>query len=150
MLDKNGIEIKTGDVVEIKNAYFKNDNGLYFVEHSPEEVGWCGNDYSLRRIKKNGQLSTAKANICFWPIAVFVSDRMKRAEANTWNKEHATIEIRTDIDRQEIAKHFLEEAEQMTPNIERMSWNFGEDCQCVKDQIRIQEHLKSIYDKLTA
>ena len=37
MLDKNGMEIKTGMVVEIKDAFFKNDNGLYFVEHSAVE-----------------------------------------------------------------------------------------------------------------
>ena len=30
MRDRNGIEIKSGDVVRISNAYFKNDNGLYF------------------------------------------------------------------------------------------------------------------------
>lgn len=35
MLDKNGMEIKTGMVVEIKDAFFKNDNGLYFVETPP-------------------------------------------------------------------------------------------------------------------
>ncbi len=148
MLDINGIEIKTGDVVEIKGAYFKNDNGLYFVEHSPNEVGWCGSDYSLRKIKKNGQLSTARHNICFWPIAVFVSDRSKAAEARIWNRENATIEVRTEIDRQEIAKHFLEEAEGMTSSIERMKWNFGEDSQCVKDQIVIKNHLESVYRKL--
>ena len=28
MLDMNNVEIKTGDVVEISGAYFKNDNGL--------------------------------------------------------------------------------------------------------------------------
>ena len=28
MLDKNGMEIKTGMVVEIKDAFFKNDNGF--------------------------------------------------------------------------------------------------------------------------
>ena len=39
MLDKNGIEIKTGDVVEITGAYFKNDNGLYFVERSAGDPG---------------------------------------------------------------------------------------------------------------
>lgn len=33
MFDKNGHEIKTGDIVEITGAYFKNDNGLYFVEY---------------------------------------------------------------------------------------------------------------------
>ena len=36
MLDKNGKEMVTGCVVEIKNAYFKTDNGLYFIEKSPE------------------------------------------------------------------------------------------------------------------
>lgn len=28
------MEIKTGDIVEIKNAYFKNDNGIYFVDNA--------------------------------------------------------------------------------------------------------------------
>lgn len=35
MTDKNNRTMKTGDVVEITGAYFKNDNGLYFVEHTP-------------------------------------------------------------------------------------------------------------------
>lgn len=42
MLDKNGVEIKTGDIVEISGAYFKNDNGLYFVTHSPGDPTWSG------------------------------------------------------------------------------------------------------------
>ncbi len=70
MLDKNGKEMVTGCVVEIKNAYFKTDNGLYFVEKSPEELGWLGSDYCLLKLKKrNGQLSTAKRKI-------FVSGRL--------------------------------------------------------------------------
>ena len=52
MLDKNGVEIKTGDIVEISGAYFKNDNGLYFVTHSPGDPTWSGRDYSLKRISK--------------------------------------------------------------------------------------------------
>ena len=54
MLDKNGVEIKTGDIVEISGAYFKNDNGLYFVTHSPGDPTWSGRDYSLKRISKYG------------------------------------------------------------------------------------------------
>ena len=27
--------MKTGDVVEITGVYFKNDNGLFRIEHSP-------------------------------------------------------------------------------------------------------------------
>ena len=95
MLDKNGMEIKTGMVVEIKDAFFKNDNGLYFVEHSAGDPDWCGSDHSLRKISKRGKISQAKHNLCFWPIGIFISDRFKAAEARTWNKEHATIEIRT-------------------------------------------------------
>ena len=29
MLDKNGVEICTGQVVKVTGAFFKNDNGLY-------------------------------------------------------------------------------------------------------------------------
>ena len=29
MVDKNGVEMKTGDVVLISGAFFKNDNGLW-------------------------------------------------------------------------------------------------------------------------
>lgn len=89
MLDKNGMEIKTGMVVEIKDAFFKNDNGLYFVEHSAGDPDWCGSDHSLRKISKRGKISQAKHNLCFWPIGIFISDRFKAAEARTWNKEHA-------------------------------------------------------------
>ncbi len=32
--DINGIEMKTGNIVEIKNAFFKNDNGIYFIAHT--------------------------------------------------------------------------------------------------------------------
>lgn len=60
MLDKNGIEIKTGMIVEIAGAFFKNDNGLYFVQASPGDPSWCGSDHSLKRISKSGKISTAK------------------------------------------------------------------------------------------
>lgn len=87
MLDKNGTEIKTGAIVEISGAYFKNDNGLYFVQASPGDPSWCGRDYSLRRISKAGKISTAKYSLCFWPISVFISNRAKAAEARQWNRE---------------------------------------------------------------
>jgi len=73
--------------VEISGAYFKNDNGLYFVQASPGDPSWCGSDYSLRRISKAGKISTAKYSLCFWPISVFISNRAKAAEARQWNRE---------------------------------------------------------------
>lgn len=74
MTDKNGIEIKTGDIVEITGSYFKTDNGLYFVKCSDGYLDWLGSEYCLRKISKRGKISQAKKNICVWPIAVFVSD----------------------------------------------------------------------------
>ena len=58
MQDKNGIEIKTGDIVKISGAYFKNDNGLYFVTASPGDPSWCGSSHSLKRISKAGRHDT--------------------------------------------------------------------------------------------
>lgn len=127
MFDKNGIEIKTGNIVEVSGAFFKNDNGLYFVEHSPGDPGWSGRDHCLKKISKSGKISTAKKNICFWPISVFVSSRAKSAEAKSWNAEHATIEVKTIENMDEVAAHFLEEASSMDKEIKRMEWTFGED-----------------------
>ena len=144
MLDKNNREIKTGDVVRISGAYFKNDNGLYFVENSPGDVSWCGSDYSLKKISKKGKISVSARNICFWPIAVFVSDRNKRAEANAHNKKFAEIEIVDNIDKTEIVNHFEEMATNLVPSIERMTWNFGKDNECVKTQVAIKEHYLNV------
>lgn len=107
MLDKNGVEIKTGDVVRITGAYFRNDNGLWYVDNSPGDPTWSGNDYSLGRLQKNGKLSTARHNICFWPIMVCVNDRYKAAEAREWNNAHAEIEVVTDVPQVHIAEYFL-------------------------------------------
>ena len=109
MLDMNNVEIKTGDIVEI----------------SAGDPGWSGSDHCLRKISKTGKLSTAKHNICFWPIMITTNSWMKRAEAKQWNAEHARIQVRNDIDRSKVAGHFMSEAESMIPAIERMSWDFG-------------------------
>lgn len=65
--DKNGIEIKTGDIVEITGAYFKNDNGLYFVQNSPGDPSWCGSDLSLKRISKRGKSAQQRTTFAFGP-----------------------------------------------------------------------------------
>lgn len=63
MVDKNGIEIKTGDIVKIEDAFFKNDNGIYFVDCSPNDPSWIGSDYSLKKNPK--QEKSVKLNIQF-------------------------------------------------------------------------------------
>ena len=93
MLDKNGIEIKKGDVVVIEGGYFKSDNGLYRVEHAPGDENWYGNDYSLRKLNKNGTDSKGKYNINFWPLFIAVNGYWKRLEAKAHNEHFATIEV---------------------------------------------------------
>ena len=150
MTDKNNRTMKTGDVVEITGAYFKNDNGLYFVEHTPGDPNWSGRDHCLRRIKRNGELSTAKDNICFWPISVYVNSRDNRAAANQWNREHAEIEIKTFPNTAPIAAYFADEADSLDATIKRYTWDFGEECQTVKDAKETQAFYRSVADGLRA
>lgn len=150
MLDKNGREIKTGDVVRISNAFFKNDNGLYFVENSDGDPSWSGSDHCLKKISKKGKISTAKHNICFWPIMITVSDRDKRAEAHAWNKEHAEIEIVDGIDCAEISTYFKEMADNLNIAIDRASWDFGKDSYWVNRYKTIQAHYLSVAARVLA
>ena len=93
MTDKNGKEIKHGNIVKIEGGYFKADNGLFVVEHAPGDENWLGNDYCLKCIKKDGTKSTGKYTISFWPLIVTVNNRQKRMEAKAHNAKFATIEI---------------------------------------------------------
>lgn len=68
MLDKNGREIKTGDIVVITGGFFKADNGRFRVIHSPGDPDWYGKDYCLERCNKNGTPSNSKYRTAFWPI----------------------------------------------------------------------------------
>ena len=102
MLDKNGVEIRTGCIVEITGAYFKNDNG---------DPSWSGSDYCLKKIGKTGKISKAKYSTCFWPIMVFTTDRFKAAEAHEWNAAHAQIEVKAIKNMAEVASYFSGKAE---------------------------------------
>lgn len=146
MLDKNGIEIKTGDIVRITGAYFKTDNALYFVEHSDGDPDWCGKDHCLLKIKRNGELSKAKNSTCFWPIMVTVNGYEKYTTAKLWNKEHAQIEIVEGINKAHIAEYFRSQSQQCDKWIERYSWDFGENSRSVNDQ----KQYKAFYDSVVA
>ena len=92
-MDKNGRQIKTGDLVRIEGGYFKSDNGLFRVMHAPGDPDWCGKKWCLYRANKNGTISKSKHRTAFWPLLVTVSSRQKRIEAACHNAEHATIEV---------------------------------------------------------
>ena len=110
--DKNGTEIRTGDIVRVTGAYFKQDNRVYYVDTSPGDTGWFGLDYSLHALNsRTGELSRTKYNIAFWPLTSYVSDRFKTLEANQWNREHAQIEVIYDVNARYVYEYFIQRAE---------------------------------------
>lgn len=129
--------LKTGNIVEVKNAYFKNDNGLYFIAHSPGDPSWSGSDYSLHKIKKNGELSTAQDNIRFWPLSAFTNNRQKNIEAKAWNKENATITATAEIN-EHIRNYFNQEAERIKKQYKSDLIYYGET--------EYTELMKTIYE----
>lgn len=125
-LDKNGKEIKTGMIVKVSGAYFKNDNGLYFVHRTPGDPTWLGKELSLTPINRNGKLSKSRG-IAFFPLMCFTSNRIKNAEARAWNDAHATIEIISGIPMDSVVDAFRKEAEAESDELERVCWDFGEN-----------------------
>ncbi len=150
MMDKNGREIKTGDVVRISGAYFKVDNALYFVDNSPGDPSWCGSDYSLYRVCKNGKISKGKDRVRFWPLKSYVSDREKNALAHDWNKEHAEIEVLDGIDRTEIKDHFSDEAENAIRYLNTIHnvWGWGKHSEGYVRQVKIASHYRKVADSI--
>lgn len=144
MLDKNGVEIRTGMVVEITGAYFKNDNGLWFVSNAPGDPSWCGSDLSLKKISKAGKISKAKHRQGFWPIGIFISDRWKAAEARKWNEEHAEIEVKAIKNMGEVAAYFQEKADALEGVIRRETYDFGADSPVVQKDEAIKAHYEAV------
>lgn len=144
MKDKNGIEIKTGMIVKISGAYFKNDNGLYYVDNSPGDPSWSGHDYSLHKISKTGKLSTAKRSICFWPISVFVNDPRKYAEAKEWNAKNAEIEVVQISNMCYVKNYFLEKAANLEKTIQRETWDWGEESKIVQMHKTLKAHYETV------
>ena len=147
MTDKNGKELKTGMVVRITGAYFKADNGLYYIDSSPGDASWCGKDYSLHAITRKGEIKQ-KGRICFWPLMSFVSDREKTAIANEWNGKNAQIEVVRIDNMQHIKAKFEEKAENMWIRIQREIWDWGEDSEAVKRDRAIMDHYNNVAARL--
>lgn len=97
MIDKNGIELRTGQVVEITGGFFKADNGRFVIVHSPGDDGWIGKEYSLRKVSKKNEFSLAKYATAFWPLSACTSDHFKNIEANAHNAKNAKIEVVGEI-----------------------------------------------------
>lgn len=87
--------LKTGDLVRVEGGYFKSDNGLFRVIHSPGDKDWLGIVWCLHRANKDGSLSKGKNAIAFWPLKVTAYGDEKRRLAKKHNAIYATIEIVT-------------------------------------------------------
>ncbi len=146
--DRNGREIRPGDVVKISDAYFKNDNGLYFVENAPGRASWRGSDLSLKKISKSGKISTAKYSLAFWPLKCFVSSWEKRTAGNAWNAEHAKIELSSVADVSEIVAYFREKAESSIEQADREARDFGQDSENVAALRRYAEEYEATAARL--
>ena len=149
MKDKNGREMKTGDIVRISGGFFKNSNGYYYIDRAPGDVSWCGNDYSLQRIRKNGTISTAKYSLEFWPLVTFCSDPYKRAAANEHNKTNATIEVIDTIDRNDIIRHFEEEAEKEDEAAKYYAMRYCEESTLTTQARDLAKHWRAVVDRMT-
>jgi hypothetical protein len=148
MIDKNGIEMETGDIVKIENAYFKNDNGYYFITHTPGDPSWLGGDYGLNKIGKRGKISTARGRVAFWPLASFCSDMRKNIEADMHNKEHATIEIIDTIDNSYVIEYFEKEAGDAFETAKRLGWNWGETHKETLRYKQVAEFYEGVADRI--
>lgn len=102
MLDKNGREIKMGDIVRVENGYFKSSNGLFFVGCEYKNSLW------LEKIAKNGKISANRKSSQYWPLKSYCSDRTKNYEANAHNKDRATIEVMEGINTFYVMQEFIE------------------------------------------
>lgn len=144
MTDKNGRELTTGQIVKIENAYFKNDNGYYFIDATPGDPTWSGRDYSLKKIGKRGKISTAAHSIAFWPLWACTNNRDNNAEAREHNDKYATIEIVSDIDNAEVVQHFREKASNEAEAAQEYAWRFGEDSEVTQKTRSRSAFLESI------
>lgn len=144
MVDNNGIEIRTGQIVEITGAYFKSDNGLYFVACSPGDPSWSGSAYSLKKISRTGKISKARRSVCLWPIGVFINNFLKAYEVRRWNEEHARIKVTAIPNMEEVAAHFDELADNLTEYIRCIVYDFGEGTPEVQLNRKIQSHYRAV------
>lgn len=155
MSEFTGKEFKMGDIVKISNAYFANDNGLYFVDNAPGDPSWTGSDYSLHKISKTGKISKAKYNLCFWPICVFTNSYEKRCLAKAWNKEHAEIELSSVKSNGELVEHFKGRANEIGKQIERAEWQWGwgkdeRGVETLNAWKKMKRHYEETADRLSA
>lgn len=104
MNDKNGIELRTGQIVEITGGFFKADNGRFAIVETitGEGENGCWQQYSLRKVTKKNEFAITKYTQAFWPIAPNKNGYETKKKADAHNKEHAQIEVVDEMENVEI------------------------------------------------
>lgn len=146
MKDKNGKEMRTGDIVKVSGAYTKRHNGYFVIEHTPGDASWLGSDYSLQRLKKNGEYSNGSYTTQFWPLCYFSNNETHNALAHEHDSQNATIEVVGNINTEFIIAHFEEESENSAKQAKVWEWRFGEDSETTKKAIERSEHYKKVVE----
>lgn len=141
MVDKNGRQIQTGDVVLVSGGYFKSDNGLFVVIHAPGDPDWYGESCCLNKLCKSGKLSEGKYATAFWPIAVNAGSWRTKMDAKSWNAANAEILVVDDVNHSYIAENFIELAERTQVAADLTRQSFGDDY----DEVKRLEKLKAFY-----
>lgn len=146
MKDKNGKEMRTGDIVKVSGAYTKRHNGYFVIEHTPGDVSWLGEDYSLQRLKKNGEYSNGSYTTQFWPLSYFSNNRTHNSLAREHDSKNATIEIVENVNTEFIIANFEEESENSLKAAKDYAWRFGENSEVTKKVIARSEHYKKVVE----
>ena len=146
MKDINNVEIKLGDIVEIKGSCVKRDNGLYMVKHVPGQPNWSGSDVSLEKILKSGKMSKASYSVNSFPLVCYINDRQKSREIKEYNAKNATIEVRTDINNTYVLENLKEELESYKVQAERIKMYNGEG-KLYNEYLEIIEFYKNTIEK---
>ncbi len=152
MLDKNGVEIRTGSIVRTSGAYFKTDNALWLVTNSPGDPSWSGSDHALVKISKAGKISVSKYRVGFWPILTCTNSMSLRHDANGWNAAHAEIEVVAEgvRDWSGVRAYFQEKADGLRPLLQRHVWDWGEDSETVQKERVLLAHYEAVVASLPA
>ena len=146
MKDKNGKELRTGLVVKVSGAYTKNNNGLFLITHSEGDACWTGNYYSLKKIKNNGEFSTAKYSTSSLPLAYYSNNSNYNITAREHDEKNLEIEVVEISDYSHISEYFRNEIENMNDQIEySIQRGFSESADWIVEyKKRIAEYEKII------
>lgn len=148
--DVNGVEMRTGDIVEITGGYYKSDNGMFLITVSPKDTGWNGSYYGMERINKNGSISKAKYNNGSWPIQIYTNSRFKYFEAKNHNEQHAKIKVIKGIKKDGAIKRFNESLDELQGLHDYYKEQYTSECSLTKETAAKIDFIKNVIARLKA